>query len=297
MKGRYHIKKDGTPGQCLATVGNCPLGEHFDTFEEAQRHADELFEQQNNGTPDISSENSLDDLQEKDNFPVSLDDDDYDDFPEFAIPVDDDYDDFPEFAIPVDDDYDDFPEFAIPVDDDEIITADIAPKTPSEELKEILSQIKKTSPHIDDYLFKRNEENGFNLFSLLGGVKNYEEQLIETQGSIEYQKDLADFEREEAIHEKIGYYLTEGRPLEKQNVDSFINKKARLLSNTSFEKTWIARGGNDVFFLNKHRAIALQEIFIRERDGCTEITLKDFNGNEFPQEDGQIFDFTVRRTV
>lgn len=44
---KFHIKKDGTPGQCRATKGNCPLGgegEHYSLAEEAQAAAQEKFE-------------------------------------------------------------------------------------------------------------------------------------------------------------------------------------------------------------------------------------------------------------
>lgn len=40
---RYHIKKDGTPGQCHAQPGHCPLGgegEHYPSMEAAQAAAD-----------------------------------------------------------------------------------------------------------------------------------------------------------------------------------------------------------------------------------------------------------------
>lgn len=44
---KYHIRKDGTPGVCRARVRPCPYGgdnEHFDTKEEAQRFADEMYQ-------------------------------------------------------------------------------------------------------------------------------------------------------------------------------------------------------------------------------------------------------------
>ena len=40
---RYHIKKDGTPGECHAQFGKCPLGganEHYPSMESAQAAAD-----------------------------------------------------------------------------------------------------------------------------------------------------------------------------------------------------------------------------------------------------------------
>ena len=40
---RYHIKKDGTPGECHAKLGTCPLGgtnEHYPSMESAQAAAD-----------------------------------------------------------------------------------------------------------------------------------------------------------------------------------------------------------------------------------------------------------------
>lgn len=45
---RYHIKADGTPGICRASVGNCPLGgseSHFKTREDAQAYADKQNEE------------------------------------------------------------------------------------------------------------------------------------------------------------------------------------------------------------------------------------------------------------
>ena len=45
---KYHIKKDGTPGICNASI-NCPLGsenEHFNSFEDAQKYVDKLNEEQ-----------------------------------------------------------------------------------------------------------------------------------------------------------------------------------------------------------------------------------------------------------
>ena len=46
---KFHIKKDGTPGKCNATKGNCPLGgsdSHFDSAEEAQASAQAKLEEQ-----------------------------------------------------------------------------------------------------------------------------------------------------------------------------------------------------------------------------------------------------------
>ena len=46
---KFHIKKDGTPGKCNATKGNCPLGgsdSHFDSAEEAQAGAQAKLEKQ-----------------------------------------------------------------------------------------------------------------------------------------------------------------------------------------------------------------------------------------------------------
>ena len=46
---KFHIKKDGTPGTCNATKGNCPLGgsdSHFDSAEEAQAAAQAKLEKQ-----------------------------------------------------------------------------------------------------------------------------------------------------------------------------------------------------------------------------------------------------------
>lgn len=46
---KFHIKKDGTPGKCNATKGNCPLGgsdSHFDSAEEAQAAAQAKLEEQ-----------------------------------------------------------------------------------------------------------------------------------------------------------------------------------------------------------------------------------------------------------
>ena len=46
---KFHIKKDGTPGKCNATKGNCPLGgsdSHFDSADEAQAAAQAKLEEQ-----------------------------------------------------------------------------------------------------------------------------------------------------------------------------------------------------------------------------------------------------------
>lgn len=43
---KYHIKKDGTVGKCTATVGTCPLGEHFDTQEKAQRYSEKHLQEE-----------------------------------------------------------------------------------------------------------------------------------------------------------------------------------------------------------------------------------------------------------
>lgn len=50
MKGKYHIGLQGKPGLCRATYV-CPYGdnsEHFDSFEEAQLHADKINEKRIN---------------------------------------------------------------------------------------------------------------------------------------------------------------------------------------------------------------------------------------------------------
>lgn len=45
---KFHINKQGLASKCLATNGNCPFGgksgndNHFDTYEEAQAHADKM---------------------------------------------------------------------------------------------------------------------------------------------------------------------------------------------------------------------------------------------------------------
>lgn len=46
---KYHIRKDGTPGICRATSGDCPLGgsaSHFDSVDEAQEVAQARLEQE-----------------------------------------------------------------------------------------------------------------------------------------------------------------------------------------------------------------------------------------------------------
>lgn len=46
---KFHIKKDGTPGQCHANKGNCPLGgsdSHFESAEAAQEESQKRLESQ-----------------------------------------------------------------------------------------------------------------------------------------------------------------------------------------------------------------------------------------------------------
>lgn len=58
MSQRYHINKHGVPAICRAKPGNCPLGgdnEHFDSKEDAQKHADKMNEQAHSLLPTMSS--------------------------------------------------------------------------------------------------------------------------------------------------------------------------------------------------------------------------------------------------
>ena len=45
MAKKYHISKDGIPRICRAKDGNCKLGSHFNSYEEAGKYADYLNEQ------------------------------------------------------------------------------------------------------------------------------------------------------------------------------------------------------------------------------------------------------------
>lgn len=59
---KFHINKHGVPAPCRAKEGNCPLGgssgneNHFDTLDEAQKHADKQNEEQYELIPDVSKE-------------------------------------------------------------------------------------------------------------------------------------------------------------------------------------------------------------------------------------------------
>lgn len=60
---KFHIKKDGTPGQCRATKGSCPLGgadSHYDSAEAAQAAAQERLEKQFGVTGSHSSKDDVD---------------------------------------------------------------------------------------------------------------------------------------------------------------------------------------------------------------------------------------------
>jgi hypothetical protein len=52
MQGRYHIRRDGTPGLCRATTKPCPLGgEHFDSLDAAQDAFQKEMAMRDNGPP------------------------------------------------------------------------------------------------------------------------------------------------------------------------------------------------------------------------------------------------------
>lgn len=45
MNKKYHISNDGIPRVCRAKEGNCKLGAHFNSYEEAAKYSDYLNEQ------------------------------------------------------------------------------------------------------------------------------------------------------------------------------------------------------------------------------------------------------------